>query len=152
MPRNLFVHNAVMFLLKIVRSMEMTLQSSSVSFVVRRLNGSVGEIHTFVSLAIKNNAMVNMCQNIQRISYQNVKALANVQQAVIMGKTVNRRCWVAQFVGITNKIQRVFDTYFWRFYYFMLHYQFTFIIIMAFIPICQKSLNRFKRFKEFAVI
>lgn len=69
-----------------------------------------------------------------------------------MGKTVNRRCWVAQFVGITNKIQRVFDTYFWRFYYFMLHYQFTFIIIMAFIPICQKSLNRFKRFKEFAVI
>lgn len=66
--------------------------NSNVNFVAQQLNGFVGEIPIFVNLAIKNNVRAIMCQNILKISCQNVKDLENVQWAEIMVKMVNKKC------------------------------------------------------------
>lgn len=56
MKKNLFVQIVVKFQSKIVKNMEKIIYNLNVDFVVQLRNGSVGEIHIFVSLVIQNNA------------------------------------------------------------------------------------------------
>jgi hypothetical protein len=98
-----------MFLFKIVKNMGRTSLSLNASFVVALLNGFVGEILTFVTLAIKDNVQETMYQNTQKTSCLNVEVLANVLWEVIMMETENKRCWDVQYAGIINKTIKVSD-------------------------------------------
>ena len=90
--------------------MGLTSFSSSVSSVVRLLNGFVGAILISVSRVIRNSAMAIMCQNIRESSCQNVRDLENARLEEIMGPMEMKKCLDAQSVETTKKTLKTSDS------------------------------------------
>lgn len=76
--KNWSVQIAVKFQQKIVQNMEKILQNSNVGIVVLLPNGSVGGLHIFVNLVIKDNVRETMYLNTPKINYLNAPEKINV--------------------------------------------------------------------------
>ena len=84
--------------------------SSSADIVVLLLNGFVGEIHTSVSNAIKNNVKENILVSILKINYQNVKVLANAQWEETTMEMEMKNQLDVQFVEISKRVTKTSDS------------------------------------------
>lgn len=87
-----------------MKNMELTSLISSASSAVLFHNGFVGETLTFATLAIQDSVKVTMCQNIQRINYQNVLDLKNASSKLNIHRTERSLLLVAQCVEMQMKI------------------------------------------------
>jgi hypothetical protein len=80
--KNWFVENVQLLVLAvvwlIVKNMERTLLNSNANSVVQLHNGFAGVILIFVNHAIKSNVVETMCQEKQKINFQNVLVRLNV--------------------------------------------------------------------------
>ena len=82
--------------------MENSIFLSNVDFAARWPNGFVGETLTFVISAIKSKFQGRMCQDCQKISYQNVKEKENAQSGDSIQPTEVNIVWAVASVGVTR--------------------------------------------------
>jgi hypothetical protein len=79
------------------------------NFAVKLPSGSAGEILISVSLVIKDSVLEITSQGKLKISYQDVKALKNVQsEEIILPMGTNMR-WDAVFVEMLKKTKKISD-------------------------------------------
>ena len=72
----------------------------NVDFAAQWPNGFVGETLIFVISAIKSKFQGRMCQDYQKISYQNVKERENAQSEDSIQPTEVNIVWVVASVGV----------------------------------------------------
>ena len=109
--KNSFVQDVAIFLSKTVPNMVKISLSSSANSAVALLNGSVGAILTFATLAISANAAETTSVSTQKTNYRSARGQEHALWEEITMEMERRRCSAVLFVGTSKKTKRTSDGY-----------------------------------------